>query len=207
MKKVAVCLVVIFAVLSFVGLTTAYAWPYLEVEAFVDPYSAVTIFDNGTTTTFSDVTYSFVVTKADPWSVMHPGTLPEDDMDSFMNFVSLEFENDVFASVGGVSFSSPSDWSYSPAGDYELATAGTVLGAGEKLTFTVSDVVVYNDALLGTGLWQEGQMWAQSFTAGDTLGGNDGGSTTLVPEPGTLLLFGSGLVGLFYVRRSKVFNT
>ncbi len=32
------------------------------------------------------------------------------------------------------------------------------------------------------------------------------GTYAPVPEPGTILLFGAGLAGLFYVRRTKTFN-
>ena len=219
MKKIAVFLVVIFTVFAFAGLTSVYAYPYLEVEGFVDPYSTGTIDDNGTTTTFSEVTYRFNVVTADPLSVDDPSTpwvdpwTPLVDEDSFMNYLSLEFESDVFAGMGSILFDSPADWNVSSmtssSGNvYELMSAGTKIGLGDKLMFTVSDLVVYNDALIpGNNLWQEGQTWGQSWFSGDDLGGNHGGSTTVVPEPGTLLLFGSGLVGLYYVRRSKVFNT
>ncbi len=196
MKKIAVFLVVIFTVFAFAGLTSVYAYPYLEVEGFVNPTSSTTIVNNGTTTTFSNVTYRFNVVTA--------------DMGAAMNALSLEFESDVFAGMGSILFDSPADWNVSSmtssSGNvYELMSAGTKIGLGDKLMFTVSDLVVYNDALIpGNNL---GQTWGQSWFSGDDLGGNHGGWTTVVPEPGTLLLFGSGLVGLYYVRRSKVFNT
>lgn len=196
MKKVIVCLVAILTLFLLAGLTSVHAYPYQEVEGFVNPTSATTIIDNGTTTTFSEVSYLFNVTYA--------------DFGAEMDSLSLEFEKDVFAGFGAISFDMPGDWSYSvlspPTSWYMLANAGTTVGMGDQLRFTVSDVVVYNDALAGNALWQEGQIWAQSWVSGDDLGGNDGGSTALVPEPGTLMLFGAGLAGLFYVRRSKVFN-
>lgn len=219
MKKGIVCIAAIFAVLCFGGLNTADAWPYIEVEGFVNPYTG-TVSNNGTTTRFGKVTYTFNVMTASPLSVDNPSTPwfdpwnPPVDLPSYMNGLSLEFEKDVFKSIGAVTFSDPDDWAYymyEIAGSrYELGVAGetgTLLGVGDRLVFSVEDVVVYNAALVpGNKLWQEGDIWGQSWDADDTLGGNDGGSTTLVPEPGTLMLFGSGLAGLFYVRRSRVFN-
>jgi len=198
MKKLIVCLVTIFAVLSFVGLTSVYAYPYIEVEGFANPTSFGTVTDNlDGTTTFSDVQYRFNVVTA--------------DFGAMVNKLNLEFESDVFKSLGSLSFNNPLDWSSSTMTSssgsvYEIASAGTTIGAGQKLVFTMADVVVYNAALAGDALWQEGQMWGQSWDAYDTNGGHDGGSTALVPEPGTILLFGAGLVGLYYVRRTKVFN-
>ena len=199
MKKFIVCLVAIVALLSFGSLTSVDAYPFIEVEGFANPTVATSIVDNGTTTTFSEVMYRFNVMTA--------------DLGALLNYVSLEFEGDVFASVGSLAFNNPADWTVSTvtssAGNlYELMNAGTALDQGQNLTFTVSDVVVYNDALVpGNTLWQEGAaIWGQSWSADDTLRGGDGGSTALVPEPGTFLLFGAGIAGLFYVRRTKVFN-
>lgn len=205
MKKLIVCLVAIVTVLLFGGLTTVYAYPFIYVEGYVDPYVG-TVIDDGTITTFGDVTYTFYVTD-------NGGT------GASMNAMSLEFENDVFSSFGSVVSPLPADWTFdtlassdsiSLLGGESIACptcTGTPIAVGDYLQFTVKEVVVYNEALVpGNGLWQEGQIWAQSWSVFDTIGLGDGGSTALVPEPGTLMLFGSGLVGLFYVRRSKTFN-
>jgi len=159
--------------LSFVGLTSVHAGQNIEIEGFVNPTSTTTV-NNGTTTTFSELTYYFNVVTADTGAKM--------------NFLSLEFESDVFAGIGSLLFNSPADWNSSSLTSskgnvYKLMSAGTAIGAGDQLKFTMSDVAVYNKALTGDALWQEGQMWGQSFFAGDTLGGNDGGSTSLVPVP------------------------
>ena len=202
MKKLIVCLVAIVALLSFGSLTSVDAYPFIEVEGFANPTVATLVSDNGTTTTFSEVMYRFNVMTA--------------DFNALMNYVSLEFHGDVFESIGSVAYNSPTDWTSSTitssAGNLSLMSdAGAALGQGESLIFTVSDVAVYNEALVpGNTLWQEGRdLWGQSWDATDIGGpepGGDGGSTALVPEPGTFLLFGAGIAGLFYVRRTKVFN-
>jgi hypothetical protein len=205
MKRVIVCLVAIFVVFSFVGLASVYAYPALEVEGFVDPTTATLTYDSvNKTTTFSQVFYHFDVMTA--------------DFGGLLDRISVEFENDVFAGLGSIVGTNPTDWSYDTVGSYvrgntigvfpaETTGGGTLLGLGDTLRFTVSDLVVYDAAVVpGNNLWQEGQIWAQSWTVHDTLGGGDGGSTALVPEPGTLMLFGAGIAGLFYVRRTKLFN-
>ena len=200
MKKSIFCILTILIMLSFGGLTTVHAAPYIEVEGFVDPTAATTIVDNGVTTTFSEVFYHFNVITA--------------DLGSMMDFISLEFEGDVFSSVGSLAFNSPTDWNSSTitssSGNlYQLLSAGTALGQGHQFMVTVSDVAVYNEALTGDALWQEGQMWGQSWLAGDTFGGRDGGSTSLasipvVPEPisSTLFLVGGGLLAFRRFRRA-----
>jgi hypothetical protein len=162
------------------------------VEGFVGPYSHV---DNGDgTSTFSQIDYIFRVTTA--------------DLGAEMRYLSLEFESDVFASPGTLTGINPADWSTmmltSSSGNvYQIASAGTTLGEGETLSFSVMDAILYNDALVSPKLWQEGQIWGQSFVAGDTRGGYDGGSTTLAPEPGTLFLLSSGMLGAGYYMRRK----
>ena len=196
MKKVIVLLAVICAMLSFVGLNTVQAYPNIEVEGFVDPGMGVDNLDG--TTTFSDVTYWFDVVDALGGAEM--------------SAISLEFENDVFSSWGGPLTSSPADWTYSATPStssvYLEGDAGSTIAVGDQLSFTFGSLTLFNDALVpGNLLWQEGHdIWGQSWNAFDNAGGGDGGSTALVPEPGTLVLLGLGLSGLLYVRRSKVFS-
>ena len=210
MKKLIVCLVAIVAVLMFAGLTTVHAWPYTEVEGFVNPYVG-TVVDDGTYTTFGEVQYTFNVTKASYWNdyVLTPDPYlgPDPNPLAAMDGISLEFNSNTFQSFGAVLPGyTPPDWTFFPASTYEIGISGSTLGLGGQLQFSVKDVVVLNEALIDPDLWQEDAIWGQSWLSTDTLGGGDGGSTALVPEPGTLILFGSGLVGLFYVRRKKAFN-
>ena len=178
----------------FLVAGSAMAFPFTEVEGNVNPYAA-TITDNGDgTSVLTGLQYTFTVT---------------DSMSNAeMDFLSLEFEGDVFLSVSNEQFLQPTDWSVnqltSGAGNiYELASAGTTIGVGESLQFTV-DVVMNNAAFTDSSLWQEGQIWGQSWFSGDTLGGGDGGSTSPVPEPSTVLLVGTGLLGMIAFGRKRL---
>lgn len=105
------------------------------------------------------------------------------------------------AGIGSISSVFPEAWSYetlvSGSGNIYLPGNAGIRG-GNTLHFVVNDVAVINAA--------EGPVWEQSWLSGDSHEGNRSGLTALVPEPGTLILFGSGLAGLLYVRHKKVFN-
>ena len=189
MKKISRFLMLAaMAVMLMAG--SAMAAPFIEVTGLVNA-DYTSFFDNGDGTTTLNVEYLFRVDSA--------------DLGAEMDFLSLEFEADVFASVN--SFNS-GDWSVAPytmlSGNlYEVSTAGTTVAAGDSLIIS-AEVTLFTDALTNASLWDEGQVWGQSWFAGDTLGGGDGGSTAPVPEPATLLLLGSGIIGLaLYGRRKK----
>ena len=198
MKKLLGCLLSIIIVFLVGGLASVHASQSIEVEGFVDVGSVVD--NNELTTTFDYVTYTFNVTHAD----------------SFMNYISVEFESDVFASVGTVAPAMPGDWEYSLAlsgsgSQYVMGNAGTEIGEGEQLVFVVEEVEVYNTALISDDPWQEGQAWGQSFVAGDTFGGADGGSTAIaiVPEPisSALFIIGALMMGLKVHRKKRAINS
>ena len=196
MKKIMIVLMVLAT--FFVGTATVRAtpipMPIIEVEGYVNPLIGTKTDNLDGTTTFSQIDYFFDVIAS--------------NAGSGMNYLKLEFEDDVFFDIGTAASTNPSDWIeniYSFNGSiYEIVSAGTTVGVGERLTISMHDVIIYNEALLDSGLWQEGQVWGQSWLAKNTQDGSDGGSTAPVPEPGTLILLGSGLAGVsIYTRRKK----
>jgi len=91
----------LFILGSFTEVPEIQAYPFIEVEGYVGPPpSGVTVIDNGDgTSTLSQIDYRFNVTYA--------------ALGAKMDFLTLQFENDVFVLPGTISGLYPSDWSTS----------------------------------------------------------------------------------------------
>lgn len=147
------------------------------------------------------------------------------------NVFCVTFEDDIFASVGNAAngtagLISPPGWTLNyyvnPKGAYryEVALGGSdLLSPGESppvsfwVDYTLRSSDCYNQ-VSGLGwAWNEGGAWEQAVSASNTQetlpiwlgGGNPSGGTLThhTPEPATMLLVGSGLIGLGWKARRK----
>lgn len=120
-----------------------------------------------------------------------------------LNLFALRFDTSVFASfwVESAFLDGATSVSFAQVGD-QLIASGFNMAPGSSILLTVNYSFLGN-AGASALIWPEGGIWSQSFAGLSYSGsfGIDGGSTGLTPEPGTIVLLGSGLLSLGLVRR------
>jgi len=202
---------VVFLIALFLNFGNAYAIGIIDLDATVNPNYGGSFSGLGDTTGTAE--YRLGIDPASFYGA---------------DYFALVSEDDIFASVVNLTvLSAPAGWSLSLglSGPHMLLTADGIgsldlLDPGEAIRLTLdyelTDTYAYfngTDPNNTPPLWawtQDGpDAWNQSVSAILTSGGPiptamGGGSTTTVPEPGTLLLLGLGLVGVaVYYRRKK----
>lgn len=115
--------------------------------------------------------------------------------------ITLTLESDVFNLTNtSTSINAPAGWSVTSFsfGDRFDQLTGPGLVEGDVLQFTMNYTLLDNaKALQNSGAWSEGGPWQIGYSAQyANLPFSTGGSTIMNPEPGTILLMGSGLLGL-----------
>lgn len=163
----------------------------LDVSGDVNPFAG-TVIDGGATTTFGQVDYRFNVVAGD----------------FGINFLNLEFEDDVFFSAVNLSVTTVG-WNgiEDSHNDRHVHLSGTTIPIGEQLEFSISGLEVATPALDDVTFWDAGGTWKQAWRAlyldpSNPLGfSSDGGATVLVsapvsvPEPSSFALLTLGALG------------
>lgn len=143
------------------------------------------------------------------------------------NVFEVTFEDDIFKTVGTAQngtagMSAPTTWTLEDdenPGFYEYRIAWgdqDLLAPGETpyVSFWVDYVLLSTDRYYSASgqdwSWNEGDSWGQAVSATNTLvssryGNPSGGTSTYPnPEPATMLLLGSGLIGLGTLGRKRL---
>ena len=159
-------------------------------------------------------------------------TIDVDPVSQFgANVLSVTFEDDIFASTGNATngtagLLSPDGWSLNHyenpnrVFNYEIASGPPLSNESPSVSFWIDYILhsanQYNQRSGIGWAWNEGCPRQQAVSAKNTeetlnfwLGGknsSDGTSTVANPKPATMLLLGSGLIGLGWIGRKRTKN-
>lgn len=120
-----------------------------------------------------------------------------------LNYFELKFDTSIFSSfmVMSAVIDGTTSVGFSQDPLYAFSSSAFSMGTGSSMVISVAYTLLGGASTLS---WPEGSPWGQSFygsSGGGARGLYDYGSTDLAPEPGTIMLLGSGLLGLGLVRR------
>jgi hypothetical protein len=179
----------------------------LTSQAFA--YSFVTVYTNP----FADPSYNFATSTSGfvEYTARVTGAVPPND-----TFTALELFfggpyspplSPIFKSATFSGFvSNPGGWNvdsnYDPTTDGVLRIGGSGLSVGQSIVFRVT-YELFNPAGAGPLGFSSSSPWSQNFTAFSASGAASPGSAHMTPEPGTIMLLGSGLASLGLVKRYR----
>ncbi|MFQ5753372.1 MAG: PEP-CTERM sorting domain-containing protein [bacterium] len=190
-------LILLALALTFIFPSQSLSLTFVSVSA--NPFADPTYIFSTSTSGF--VEYTATVTGALP---------PTDSFTSLELFFGGSFSppfSPIFTSAtfGSILSDPTGTWGLTSFSGGILKIGGSGLTVGQSVKFKVS-YTLSNPAGAGPLGWASVSPWSQNFSAFSSSGGVSPGSSGLAPEPGTLILLGSGLVGFgiaAQIRRRK----
>jgi hypothetical protein len=124
------------------------------------------------------------------------GTVTSASFDVYTYTISATGTYDIYATSLTPTEVNSSNY-FSSVADFDALTSGTEIGT---ITLDPSE----DNTTATITLNSDGLAWLQANEGNEVVVGGEFGGSTVTPEPGSLLLFGTGILGLAVVLRRKI---